>query len=96
MAESWVTTEVVAAVARHMNDDHAADNIVICQVAGGRPDTTAAVMTGLDPDGIDFTATTPDGEVAVRVPFGRRLAERAEVRTEVARLYHESAAALGL
>lgn len=91
MAESWVTPDVVEAVARHMNTDHADDNVLICRVAGGRPDATAAVMTGLDEEGVEFAVATPDGEVTVRVPFSRRLVERAEVRAEVARLYHESA-----
>lgn len=95
MAEDWVTPEIVDAVAAHMNGDHTSDNVVICRVAGGRPDTTAAHMTGLDEEGMDFLVTTADGgQAEVRVPFGRRLAERAEVRTEVARLFHESAAAL--
>ena len=92
----WVTPEIVAAVSAHMNGDHAEDCAVICRVFGDQPATTAAVMTDLDARAIHFRATVPDGEVDVRVPFAQELTERAQVRAEVARLYHESAAVLGL
>jgi hypothetical protein len=79
-----------------MNGDHAEDCAVICRVLGGRPDTTAAVMTGVDLDGFAFVATDPAGAHEVRVRFSAPLADRAQIRTEAARMYHESAAALGL
>jgi putative heme iron utilization protein len=88
--------DVVAAVAAHMNGDHAEDCVVICRVLGGRDDTTAATMTGVDGDGVEFLATTTEGNVTVRVPFSEPITERAQIRAEVARMYHESAAALGL
>jgi putative heme iron utilization protein len=79
-----------------MNGDHSEDCVVICRVLGGRDDTTAATMTGLDAEAIEFLATTSEGELTIRVPFSERLTERAQVREQVARMYHESAAALGL
>ncbi|GAB3237527.1 hypothetical protein GCM10027447_36720 [Glycomyces halotolerans] len=82
--------EAVAAICRHMNVDHAEDTLVICRAAGGRPEATAARMTGLDGDGGDFAVTVPGGEAAVRIPWSRRLTERAEVRTEVVRLFTAS------
>ena len=88
--------DVVAAVARHMNDDHADDSLVICRGLGGRPDATAARMSGMDADGIDFAAETGEGPVSVRVPFGQRLTERPQVRAEVVRLYDEACRSLGL
>ena len=88
--------EVVTAVMAHMNGDHADDCIVIAKVLGGRPDTTAAKMTGLDADAIELQVDGADGAATLRVPFSERLTERAQVRAEVARMYHESAAALGL
>ena len=90
------TPDVVEAVMAHMNGDHPDDCAVICRVLGGRPDTTEARMTGMDADGIEFAAVGPDGEVALRIPFAERLTERPQVRAEVARMYHESAAVLGL
>jgi heme oxygenase len=86
------TVEVITQVKKHMNDDHAADCLVIVQALGGRPDATAAVMSGMDGFGIDFAATVDGQPVAVRVPWSYRLTERAQVRVEVTRLYHEAAA----
>ena len=93
---TWCTPEVVTAVMAHMNGDHAEDCAVLCRALGGQPDTIEAHMTGLDPDGLDLVAVVTGGEAQVRIPFGHRLTERAEVRAEVARLYHEAAAQLGL
>ncbi|WP_432968635.1 DUF2470 domain-containing protein [Dactylosporangium sp. CA-233914] len=90
------TAEVIVAVSRHMNADHPADSLLICRALGGRPDATAATMTGMDGDGIDFAAVVDGREVPVRVPFSRPLTERAEVRPEVVRMYRESCAALGV
>jgi hypothetical protein len=99
-APSPFSADVVAAIARHMNDDHAEDNVTICRGPGGQPGTTAATMTGMTPDGIVFAATI-DGEagedqVEVVVPWGEPITERAQVRTEVVRMHTEASAALGL
>ncbi|HEU5129956.1 MAG TPA: biliverdin-producing heme oxygenase [Glycomyces sp.] len=82
--------EAVAAVCRHMNDDHADDTLVICRGAGGRPEAAAARMTGLDGDGGDYAVTVDGREEPLRIPWGRRLTERPEIRTEVVRLFTES------
>jgi len=87
--------EVVAAVCRHMNDDHADSCLLICR-AHGQPDATSAVMTGLDGDGIDFLALVDGHEVPVRVPFAAPVRERAQVRSEIVRLHRDAAAALGV
>lgn len=96
VSPDWLTDEVVAAVTAHMNGDHAADNVVICRVAGGRGETTSAVMVGLDGEAVEFLTEGPDGQQLLRVPFSSPLADRAQIRAEVARMYHDSAAALGL
>lgn len=99
-APSPFSAEVVAAIARHMNDDHAEDNVTICRGLGGRPDTTAATMTGMTPDGIVFAATVEGDEgtdqVEVVVPWSEPITERAQVRLEVVRMHAEASAALGL
>ncbi|WP_370591205.1 DUF2470 domain-containing protein [Saccharopolyspora montiporae] len=88
--------EVVEAVAQHMNDDHAGDSLLIVRALGGRPDATTAETTGLDGRAIEFRASVPDGEpVTVRVPWSAPLTERAQIRAEVTRMYHEACAALG-
>lgn len=88
--------EVVAAIARHMNDDHAEDNAVICRGLGGQPATTAATMTGMTPAGIVFEATVDGAPTEVVVPWSEPITERAQVRAEVVRMHAEAAAALGL
>lgn len=98
MAEpSFLTEEVVAAVTAHMNGDHADDNVVICRGVGGRPDVETATMSGLDLDAITFSVTTVDGSAdEVRIPFSAPLADRPQIRAEVAQMFHDSAARLGL
>jgi heme oxygenase len=86
--------EVIAQVRKHMNDDHAADCLIIVQALGGRRDAGGAVMSGMDGDGIDFVATVGSQQVEVRVPWSYQLTERAQVRVEVTRMYHEAAALL--
>jgi putative heme iron utilization protein len=88
--------EVVAAVMRHMNSDHADDCRVICQGLGGQPGATAATMSGMDADGMDFVATVDGEPFAVRVPFSTRLAERRQIRAEAARMYRQACTALGV
>ncbi|MEU4383412.1 DUF2470 domain-containing protein [Micromonospora echinofusca] len=88
--------DVVAAVCRHMNDDHAADSLLICRALGGHPAAIRARATGLDDGGMEFAVTVDDVEVPVRVPFAQRLTERAQIRQEVVRMYREACRRLGL
>lgn len=88
--------EVVAQIARHMNDDHAEDNVLIVRTLGGLPDATAARMSGMDADAMEFEATVHDIAVPVRIPFRERLTERRQVRAETVRMYREACAALGI
>ncbi|GLZ81655.1 hypothetical protein Afil01_64620 [Actinorhabdospora filicis] len=82
--------EVIEAITHHMNTDHIADTLVICQGAGGRPDAEDARMTGFDATGADFAVTAAGVESAVRIAWARPLSERAEVRPEIVRLYKSS------
>ncbi|WP_100447966.1 biliverdin-producing heme oxygenase [Glycomyces xiaoerkulensis] len=82
--------EAVDAICRHMNDDHAEDTLVICRGAGGRPEATAARMTGLDGEAGEYAVTVGGAEETIRIRWSRRLTERAEVRPEVVRLFTES------
>jgi len=90
------TPEVVAQIARHMNDDHAEDNVLIVRGLGGIGTASAARMSGLDSDGMDFEATVDGIAVPVRIPFSERLTERRQVRGEAVRMYQQACAALGI
>ncbi len=94
--DAWLTDEVVAAVAHHMNTDHAEDNVVICRGLGGVEDAETAEFVGMTTTAAHFRVTTPGGTRQVEVPFAEAVTERPEVRVQVADLYHRSAALLGL
>lgn len=94
--QTWLTPQVVEAVLGHMNTDHAADNAIICRGVGGAPEVTGAVCAAFDLDAVRFDAQTLDGPRVVTIAFSSPLADRAQVRAEFARMYHESAAMLGL
>jgi putative heme iron utilization protein len=96
MAESPYSADAVAAIRRHMNDDHAADNVVICRVLGGQPDATDATMTDMDPEGIAFTVVVDGRDVDAQVPWGTPPVTRGDVRTEVVRMYEQASGVLGL
>jgi putative heme iron utilization protein len=87
--------EVVDQIARHMNGDHAPDNVLIVRALGGIPTATAARMSGLDADALEFAAVVDGIEVPVRVPFATRLTDRSQVRAETVRMYQEACALLG-
>ncbi|MEV4706015.1 biliverdin-producing heme oxygenase [Actinoplanes sp. NPDC049316] len=101
LKERWVgafelTPEAVEQIARHMNDDHAEDNVLIVRGLGGVGAATAARVSGLDADGMEFEATVDGIAVPVRIPFRERLTERRQVRGEAVRMYREACAALGI
>ncbi|WJL94315.1 DUF2470 domain-containing protein [Microbacterium sp. ET2] len=88
----------VAAILRHMNDDHRDDNLLIVSAFGPSGPYRGARMTGLDGAGGDWTAETDAGdEVAVRVDWpGGAITERPEVRREIVALYDEACRRLGV
>jgi putative heme iron utilization protein len=88
--------EVVAQIAKHMNDDHAEDNVLIVRGLGGMDGATSARMSGMDEDAMEFAAAVNGVEVPVRIPFSERLTERRQVRAEAVRMYRDACAALGL
>jgi putative heme iron utilization protein len=90
------TPDVVAQIAGHMNGDHADDNVLIVRGLGGAPAATAARMSGMDADGMDFAAAVNGVEVPIRIPFSARLTERRQVRAEAVRMYRDACTALGV
>jgi putative heme iron utilization protein len=80
--------DVVAAVLRHMNDDHAGDSLLIVRMLGERPDATAAKVGSLDAGGAVFEVE-PGGD-RVRIPWAAPIAERRDFRLEFVRMYREA------
>jgi hypothetical protein len=57
-----------ANLARHLNGQHPSTVLLLARHApGGRPDATAAELTGADDDGLTLKASTPDGDVVLRL-----------------------------
>lgn len=79
--------EVVQAVCRHLDDDHADDALLIARVLGGVPQATSVRTTGVDGAGLDLLAHTDEGPVPVRVPFAAPARERADLRSAVVALH---------
>lgn len=91
MAGFSFTEDVVAAVTEHMNADHAEDNRVICAWFT-RSDVDAARLMRVHADGLDFAVHSGASEREVRVPWGREITERADIRQAVVELYQRAAA----
>lgn len=89
------TDEVVRAVVAHMNDDHAADNLVICRALADLPEATEAQMTDLDDQGLTLVAEVAGEEHTVKVPWFETPADRAGIRHEIVRLFETAQERLG-
>lgn len=96
MANEAFPPEVVAQIMNHMNVDHAGDSVLICRALGGQPGASEAQMTGMDSDGIDFSAVVDGTELPVRIAWSQRLTARPQVREEVVRMYQQACAVLGV
>jgi putative heme iron utilization protein len=88
--------DVVAAICRHMNDDHAADSLLICRTLAARPDATHAEAVGVDSEGMRFRVTADGRPEELTVPFATPAPERAQVRVAVVELYERACAAADL
>lgn len=86
---SHFSPDVVAAVLRHMNDDHADDGLAIVR-AHAEPTATSATMIALDDEGGEWAIDVDGRTVTVRIPWTERAVERADLRREIVRL-HEAA-----
>jgi putative heme iron utilization protein len=88
--------EVEAQIVTHINGDHADNLVLIVRALGGMPQATAARMSGLDADAMEFAAAVDGIEVPVRIPFSERLSERSQVQTETVRMYRQACETLGV
>ncbi|MEZ5184442.1 MAG: DUF2470 domain-containing protein [Candidatus Nanopelagicales bacterium] len=86
---SWLTAEVIEAVSRHMNDDHADDTLTLARTQ--YPDAESARVTGLDHSALLVRAVLPDGsDLPVALPWPKPLTGRADIRTHIVHM-HETA-----
>ncbi|MBO0980240.1 DUF2470 domain-containing protein [Microbacterium sp. SD291] len=103
--------DVVAAVLRHMNGDHADDNLLIARafaepdaegdaegdVEGGGDGISDAVMTGFDGDGGVWRITRGGTASDLFVPWpGGPISDRPSVRHEVVAIHDLACARLGV
>lgn len=86
------TDEVIAAVKKHMNEDHAEHSLAIVRTLGRQPAAIGARVSDVDPAGAVFTADLPDGPLEVRVPWSRPITERRNFREEFVDMYERSLA----
>lgn len=96
MTATTFPPDVVEAVCRHMNDDHAADALLICRTLGGRPEAERVVTDGFDSEAMHFTVWSGEQADAVSVPFDEPVLERPQVRLAVVRLHEKACDAAGL
>ena len=84
-----------AGIVLHMNDDHADALVAYCRVFGDRPGTATAEMVGVDRYGFTMLAADEGAtdQIAVRIPFGRRVDTPGAVRAAMIELLHEARAA---
>lgn len=78
----------------HLNEDHDDALLDMARAIGGSPEATAARCVDADRTGLDLIATTPDGEVDVRVPYDEPIEEPAGLRKATVKLAHRARAEL--
>lgn len=88
-------SDVVAAVLKHMNEDHPEDNLLISRAFGDK-NAESAVMTGLDGSAGVWAFTVNGTDHEVSVPWSKEISERPEIRHEVVVLYDAACAKLGV
>ncbi len=90
------STDVIEAVKRHMNNDHADDALLICRALGKQPTATAVQMTGMDETALQFSATVDGQDVPVHIPWYGPIADRNDIRLQVVRMYLDACTQLGV
>ncbi len=80
VAEPDPLAGAAAGIIEHMNADHAEAQVLFCRHLLGRPETTAATMSGVDRYGFEMIAVGPSGRAAVRLGFPAECTTGDEVR----------------
>lgn len=79
----------------HLNEDHADALTEMAQALGGCPQATAARCLDADRTGLDLLATTPAGEVSVRVDYEEPIEGPEGLRKATVKLAQKARAELG-
>ena len=79
----------------HLNDDHAEALLEMARALGSCPQATAARCLDADRTGLDLLASTPAGEVPVRVEYEEPIESPGELRKATVNLAQRARAGLG-
>ncbi len=96
MTGQTFSPDVVAAICRHMNDDHPDDALLICRTLGGQPDAARVRTVGVDGQALHLQAEVAGRPVPVCVAFATPVQEWAEVRQAVVELQARACAQMGI
>ena len=89
--------DAVAAICRHMNDDHRDDALLIATHLAGVEGAVDAETTGVDAQAMHFLVRRSDGSTQeTSVAFAQPVTARPEVRAAVVEMYERACAAAGL
>jgi len=87
-------SEGAAGAIAHLNDDHADALLDMARALGDRPDATAVRCLDADRAGLDLLASTPAGEVGVRVSYDEPIQSPDELRKATVKLAQRARRAL--
>ncbi len=79
----------------HLNEDHAEALLEMARALGGCPEATSARCLDADRSGLDLVATTPAGEIPVRVAYEVPIEAPEELRKATVKLAQKARAQLG-
>jgi putative heme iron utilization protein len=79
----------------HLNGDHADALLEMAQALGGCPQASAVRCLDADRTGLDLIATTPEGEVPVRVDYEEPIDAPEGLRKATVKLAQKARAELG-
>jgi hypothetical protein len=95
-AEPDPLAAAAAGIIEHMNADHAEAQVLVCRHLAERPDTTGAVMSGVDRYGFEMIAVSPAGRAAVRLGFPAECSTSEQVRQAMVAMVSDARAIAAL
>jgi heme iron utilization protein len=96
MKQGDPVSEGAARAIEHLNEDHDDALLDMARAIGGCLEASAARCIDADRTGLDLVATTPDGEVDVRVPYDEPIDSPAKgLRKATVKLARRARAELG-